>query len=59
MIVTSSFAAVVNLNIPQDAGKIFTSEDWNPISWEEVLTTADKTSAYLASKKFAEKAGTK
>jgi nucleoside-diphosphate-sugar epimerase len=57
VIVTSSFAAVIDSSIPQDAGKIYTWEDWNPVSWEEALTV-DPSWAYRASKKFAEKAGT-
>ncbi|KAH0542794.1 hypothetical protein FGG08_002842 [Glutinoglossum americanum] len=55
VIITSSFAAVIDASVPEDAGKIYTSEDWNPVSWDEALTL-DKAWAYRASKKFAEKA---
>jgi nucleoside-diphosphate-sugar epimerase len=58
VIVTSSFAACFNPNIPEDAEKVYTSEDWNPMSMEEALA-GDIPTAYLASKKFAEKAGTR
>ncbi|KAH0551576.1 hypothetical protein GP486_007205 [Trichoglossum hirsutum] len=57
VIVTSSFAAVLDPNLSEDAGVTYTSDDWNPLSWEEALV-GDKPTGYLASKKFAEKAVT-
>jgi hypothetical protein len=42
--------------MPADAGKVYTAEDWNPMSWDEVLK-GDAGAGYRGSKKFAEKAG--
>ena len=57
VVITSSCAAVVDFaaepaSSPQ---KIYTEEDWNPVTWEDALTGASNT-GYQASKKFAEKA---
>ncbi len=59
MVITSSCAAVVNFaaNPTATPQKIYTEEDWNPVTLEQALTGAANT-AYQASKKFAEKSGT-
>lgn len=57
VVVTSSFAAVGDFSILGDAhGKIFTDKDWNPVTYDQALTTESKNTAYQASKKYAEKA---
>lgn len=55
VIVTSSFAAVGDLaNADKMRGRTFTEEDWNPLSWDEAVSSPNKGVAYQASKKFAE-----
>jgi nucleoside-diphosphate-sugar epimerase len=56
VVITSSFAAIVDAKLPADAGKVYTSEDWNPTTWEEAVE-GDIPAGYRGSKKFAEKAG--
>lgn len=51
VVITSSFAAVLNF---QEAIKVYTSDNWNPITIEQALS--DGQMAYIGSKKFAEKA---
>lgn len=55
VVITSSFAAI--LDVPQGyrPDKVYTEADWNPISWEEAKV-ANGPVAYCASKVFAEKA---
>lgn len=57
VVLTGSCAAVIDFDLPVGAGKVYTSADWNPISWEEAQQTVDLSVAYRASKKFAELAG--
>jgi nucleoside-diphosphate-sugar epimerase len=57
VIITSSFAAIGGFGQVDDAGKTYTSADWNPVTWEDALATKEMNFAYRASKKFAEKAG--
>ena len=55
VIVTSSFASVGDLaNVDAMRGKNYTEEDWNPITWDEAVSTSVKNVWYQASKKFAE-----
>ncbi|WYZ42094.1 hypothetical protein EsH8_V_000989 [Colletotrichum jinshuiense] len=58
VVMTSSIAAVLNWGLPAqtDPVKVYTEADWNPITWDEALTTKALNLAYSASKKFAEKA---
>ena len=57
VVVTSSFAAVGDFAKLADAhGKVYTEEDWNPVTFDEALNSDNKNLAYQASKKFAEKA---
>ncbi|TVY80809.1 Ketoreductase [Lachnellula suecica] len=57
VVLTSSCAAVINFAAPfaSDPPKVYTEEDWNPITWEKALT-GPANNGYQASKKFAEQA---
>ena len=55
VVITSSFAAVVDTSKGLHPGKVYTEADWNPMTWEEAKV-ADGGAAYCASKGFAEKA---
>ncbi|KAI9666418.1 MAG: methylglyoxal reductase (NADPH-dependent) gre2 [Bathelium mastoideum] len=60
VIITSSFAAVADLgNMDGIGAKVHTSEDWNPVTWEQALDESNRNVAYQASKKFAEAAAWK
>ncbi|KAL6693869.1 hypothetical protein J3F84DRAFT_350582 [Trichoderma pleuroticola] len=54
VVVTSSFAAVLDPLQGQRPGYVYTEADWNPITVEKANT--DPVLAYLASKTFAERA---
>ncbi|KDN67646.1 putative dihydroflavonol-4-reductase [Colletotrichum sublineola] len=58
VVLTSSMAAVINWGAPKetDPPKVYTDADWNPITWDEALTTESPNLAYSASKSFAERA---
>ena len=49
--ITSSFASIIN---PNNHLECYSEENWNPVTMEEAL--GDPTTAYRASKTFAEKA---
>ncbi|KAL9112505.1 MAG: hypothetical protein Q9227_003347 [Pyrenula ochraceoflavens] len=55
VVITSSFSAIANLT-SLNQGKIYTADDWLPLTWDEVLH-GDASMGYRGSKKFAEKAG--
>lgn len=53
--ITSSFAAILNLNRKAPPYFTYTAEDWNPLTYEEAIDPAtDAVIAYRGSKKFAE-----
>lgn len=54
VVITSSFAAVLDMSQSNDGSVVYTEKDWNPATWENCQT--DGGSAYCASKKLAEKA---
>ncbi|KAF2429195.1 NAD(P)-binding protein [Tothia fuscella] len=54
VVVTSSFAAIVNQNNPANPGHTYSEEDWNPVSKEQAVE--NPMNGYRASKTFAEKA---
>lgn len=58
VIITSSFAAIGDLagNPLSNSPKIYTREDWNPVTYEQAIATQNPIITYPASKKFAEKA---
>jgi NADPH-dependent methylglyoxal reductase len=51
VVITSSFAAIVNISKSGDKTFIHTEETWNPITWDDV---DGEHRAYQASKKLAE-----
>lgn len=53
VVVTSSFAAVMDVKRESDPTLTYTEKDWNPMSREE--GTQDAMSGYMVSKKLAEK----
>ena len=57
VVITSSCAAVVDFaaNPTASPKKVYTEEDWNPVTWEGALAGPQNT-GYQASKKYAEKA---
>lgn len=54
VVLTSSFAALFDQSRDLNEPYTYTSEDWNPITYEEGTSTTDLMTAYRASKKFAE-----
>jgi nucleoside-diphosphate-sugar epimerase len=58
VVITSSCAAVVNFGADPFSSpkKVYTEDDWNSLTWDDALAGTSQQ-AYLASKKFAEKAG--
>ncbi|TFK50268.1 NAD-P-binding protein [Heliocybe sulcata] len=55
VVFTSSFAAVADPRTPPPAGKVYTSDDWNPITYEEGKNSTEPRWTYQASKALAEK----
>ncbi|EPY53374.1 flavonol reductase/cinnamoyl-CoA reductase family [Schizosaccharomyces cryophilus OY26] len=56
VVITSSFVAMADFSIDPYTGYNYTEKDWNPVSYEEAVSTKDGFVAYAASKKFSEKA---
>ncbi|KAJ5295037.1 hypothetical protein PENANT_c037G08599 [Penicillium antarcticum] len=57
VVMTSSFAAVVDVNTTPPAGFTYTAADWNPLTYETSISPeSNSVVAYRGSKKFAEKA---
>lgn len=60
VVLTSSFAALQDYHADQapggNADKVYTEDDWCPLTWQEAKETDDQLLVYVASKKFAEKA---
>ncbi|CAE6338551.1 unnamed protein product [Rhizoctonia solani] len=54
VVVTSSFASIVDLSKGNRPGYVYSEKDWNPITYEE--SQKDPVSGYYGSKKLAEKA---
>ncbi|KAI0461283.1 hypothetical protein LJB42_000949 [Komagataella kurtzmanii] len=53
VVVTSSFASVVNVDKFKNKRFIHNEDTWNPLTWEQAEVEGE-TSAYRASKKYAE-----
>lgn len=57
VVLTSSFAAVMNVDRKAPPYFVYTGEDWNPLTYEEATDLATPAHvAYRGAKKFAEKA---
>jgi nucleoside-diphosphate-sugar epimerase len=57
VVLTSSFASVMNADRKGPPYFVYTGEDWNPLTYEEsVASTTPAHIAYRGAKKFAEKA---
>lgn len=57
VVITSSFASIVNLSEGTRPGYTYTEKDWNPVTYETAASKeTDGASAYCASKTLAEKA---
>jgi nucleoside-diphosphate-sugar epimerase len=54
VVITSSFASIINATKGNSYDHTYSEEDWNPITEEEAL--ANPSNGYRASKTFAEKA---
>lgn len=54
VVVTSSFAAILDDKLVADPSTVFSEESWNPVEIEDIK--GDNRVGYLASKKLAEKA---
>ncbi|GME48194.1 nad dependent epimerase [Neofusicoccum parvum] len=59
VVITSSFASMFDLTKGLRPGHVYTEADWNPVTWEDAVSTPVGAVAYLASKTFAEKAAWK
>lgn len=55
IVITSSFAAIVDPVKGTRPGYTYSEQDWNPVTYEQAKS-GDGSTAYCASKKFAEKA---
>ena len=55
IVITSSFASIVDLTLGNRPGYTYSEADWNPVTYDEAKT-ADGHVAYCASKAFAERA---
>jgi nucleoside-diphosphate-sugar epimerase len=54
LVVTSSFAAILDLSTGNRPGYTYTEKDWNPATYEEALRSDNGAFVYCASKKLAE-----
>ncbi|KAL8783610.1 MAG: hypothetical protein Q9195_009331 [Heterodermia aff. obscurata] len=55
VVITSSFASILDTSLGDRPGYTYTEADWNPITYDQAKT-ADGPTAYCASKNFAERA---
>lgn len=56
LVITSSFASMLDMSKGMNVGKTYNDDDWNPATWEEASKSDDKSFVYCASKAIAEKA---
>lgn len=56
IVITSSFAAMLNQDEVDNSSSLITEKSWNPVTWEQASEKGNVLVTYLASKKFAEKA---
>ena len=56
VVITSSFAAILDLSQGYRVGHTYTEADWNPVTYDEAAKNDNGPFVYCASKKLAEKA---
>lgn len=56
VVITSSFASILDLDQGMRPGYVYTEDDWNPYTYEAAKATPHGPVAYCASKALAEKA---
>ena len=56
VVITSSFAAILDMSKGTWAEHTYTEADWNPVTYEDAASASNPGVAYSASKTFAEKA---
>jgi nucleoside-diphosphate-sugar epimerase len=57
VVITSSFASIIDMDKGARPGYMYTEKDWNPITWEKAASQdTNGAVAYCASKTFAERA---
>ncbi|KAA8915060.1 putative cinnamoyl-CoA reductase [Sphaerosporella brunnea] len=56
VVITSSFASIVDLSKGLRPGHTYSEKDWNPVTYEEALHSTNGSFAYCSSKALAEKA---
>jgi NADPH-dependent methylglyoxal reductase len=59
IVLTSSFAANLDMSKGYRPGYTYTEKDWNPITYDEAAVVTDGPTAYCGSKKLAEEAAWK
>ena len=55
VVITSSFASIIDTSLGDRPGYTYSEKDWNPITYDQAKV-ADGSTAYCASKAFAERA---
>lgn len=56
VVLTASFASIMDFDVMPGVGKTYTDEDWNPATYEQAKAHAHPGFVYCASKVLAEKA---
>lgn len=56
VVLTASFASILDLGSGLQPGKIYTEADWNPATYEEAKSSTSGAFAYCAAKSLAERA---
>ncbi|KAF8854346.1 NAD(P)-binding protein [Acephala macrosclerotiorum] len=56
VVITSSFASILDLSKGYRPGYVYTEKDWNPATFDEAAKSDDGSFAYCASKGLAERA---
>lgn len=54
MVITSSFASVLDMNAFPAVGTTYSDNDWNPATYEEAAQSSNPGFVYCASKALAE-----
>jgi nucleoside-diphosphate-sugar epimerase len=56
IVITSSFASILDMSKGMRPGYTYSEADWNPATWDEAKNSSDGSFTYCASKKLAEEA---